>query len=403
MADTYTYKARNPQGALLQGELQADNDALVLSRLREMGYVPLEVKAKKAGLKKEFVLRPGRVKLKDLTVFTRQFATMINSGLPLLRCLSILEQQTAAKELAKVVGKMRTEVEQGASLSESLEQHPKTFNRLFVAMVRAGETGGVLDSVLLRVADTMEAEVALRRKIKSAMTYPIVVFALVVIILTAMLIFVVPTFETLYKDLGGTLPAPTKLLIAASNIVTKYFLFVVAGIAVMIYGARRYILTDRGRRQFDRLKLKIPIFGGLFHKTALSRFSRTLGVLSSSGVPILQALDIVAETVGNSIMADAVRDIQESVKQGENITKPLSRHEIFPPMVVQMLAVGEETGALDTMLEKIAEFYDAEIEATVDSLTALIEPLMVAVVGGTVGAIVISLYLPLFKIFELIK
>ena len=403
MAETYTYRARDAGGTLRTGELQADSDALVLSRLREMGYVPLEVKMKSSGLQREFTLRPGRVKLKDLTVFSRQFATMINSGLPLLRCLSILEQQTTSKELTKIVVQIRTEVEQGSSLSQALAQHPKAFSKLYVAMVRAGETSGSLDGVLLRVADTLEKEVALRRKVKSAMTYPTVVFALVVVILVAMLVFVVPTFEQLYKDLGGSLPAPTKLLIGASQIVRKYFLFVIGGVALTIWGLRRWILTEKGRRLFDRFKLKIPIFGGLFHKSSLSRFARTLGVLSRSGVPILQALDIVVETVGNSVMADAVLDIQSSVKEGESITKPLSRHQIFPPMVVQMMAVGEETGALDTMLEKIADFYDQEVEATVDALTSLIEPLLIAVVGGTVGVIVISLYLPLFKIFELIQ
>ena len=403
MAETYTYRARDAGGTLRTGELQADSDALVLSRLREMGYVPLDVKQKSSGLQREFSLRPGRVKLKDLTVFSRQFATMINSGLPLLRCLSILEQQTSSGELTKILVQIRTDVEQGSSLSQALAKHPKAFSKLYVAMVRAGETSGSLDSVLLRVADTQEKEVALRRKVKSAMTYPTVVFFLVIVILVAMLVFVVPTFEQLYKDLGGTLPAPTKILIGASQIVRKYFLFVIGGAALSVWGLRRWILTDKGRRAFDRFKLKLPVFGGLFHKTALSRFSRTLGVLSKSGVPILQALDIVAETVGNSVMADAVRDIQSSVKEGESITKPLSRHQIFPPMVVQMMAVGEETGALDTMLEKIADFYDQEVEATVDALTSLIEPLLIAVVGGTVGVIVISLYLPLFKIFELIQ
>ncbi|HEX6261602.1 MAG TPA: type II secretion system F family protein [Actinomycetota bacterium] len=403
MAETYTYRARDAGGALRTGEIQADNDALVMSRLRELGYVPLEVKQKSSGLQREFTLRPGRVKLKDLTVFSRQFATMINSGLPLLRCLSILEQQTSSKELGKIIVQVRTEVEQGSSLSQALSNHPKAFSKLYVAMVRAGETSGTLDDVLLRVADTLEKEVELRRKVKSAMTYPTVVFALVILILIAMLVFVVPTFETLYEDLGGTLPVPTKVLIAVSQVVRGYFLWVVAGFVLLIWGFRRWILTDKGRRAFDRFKLKLPIFGKLFHKTALSRFSRTLGVLSRSGVPILQALDIVSETVGNSVMADAVRDIGASVKEGESITKPLSRHDIFPPMVVQMMAVGEETGALDTMLEKIADFYDAEVEATVDALTSLIEPLLIAVVGGTVGVIVISLYLPLFKIFELIK
>jgi type IV pilus assembly protein PilC len=403
VAETYAYKVRDRRGSLVSGELQADNRDLVLARLREMEYIPLEVKRKSAGLKREFSLRPGRVKLKHLAVFSRQFATMVNSGLPLLRTLAILSEQTESKELTRVVGEMRLEVERGSSLSEAMSKYPKAFDKLYVAMVKAGEVSGNLDQVLLRVADTIEKEVSLRQKIKSAMTYPIVVFALVVIILSAILIFVVPTFKDLYAQLGGTLPGPTRLLIAISDIVRRFFLVVVGVIAVGIWLSRRWIRTDKGRYAFDRFKLKIPIFGELFRKTALSRFARTLGTLSRSGVPILQALDIVQETVKNSVVARAVKDVQSSVKEGESLAKPLTRHPVFPPMVVQMMAVGEETGALDTMLGKIADFYDDEVAATVDSLTSLIEPVLIAVVGGAVGAIVIALYLPTFRIFELIE
>jgi type IV pilus assembly protein PilC len=403
VAETYAYKVRDRRGSLVSGELQADNRDLVLARLREMEYIPLEVKRKSAGLKKEISLRPGRVKLKHLAVFSRQFATMVNSGLPLLRTLAILSEQTESKELARIVGEMRLEVEQGASLSESMSKYPKAFDKLYVAMVKAGEVSGNLDQVLLRVADTIEKEVSLRQKIKSAMTYPVVVFALVVIILTAILVFVVPTFKDLYAQLGGTLPGPTRLLIAVSDIVRRFFLIVVGVIVLGIWLLRRWIRTDKGRYAFDRFKLKVPIFGELFRKTALSRFARTLGTLSRSGVPILQALDIVQETVKNSVVARAVKDVQSSVKEGESLARPLTRHPVFPPMVVQMMAVGEETGALDTMLGKIADFYDDEVAATVDSLTSLIEPVLIAVVGGAVGAIVIALYLPTFRIFELIE
>jgi type IV pilus assembly protein PilC len=404
MPDTYTYRVRDRRGSLVAGELQADSRDLVLSRLREQGLIPLEIKVKSKGVQREIkFLTRGKVKLKDLSVFSRQFATMINSGLPLLRSLAILEQQTESKELAKVVGAMRLDVEQGTALSTAMAKHPKAFGRLYVAMVRAGETGGVLDSVLLRLADTLEREVELRRKIKSAMAYPVVVMIVVVLILSAMLLFVVPTFKNLFASLGGTLPLPTRLLLAASEGFKKYFLFVFVAVGAMIFAFRRWKKTDRGRFAVDRLKLKLPIFGQLFRKTALSRFARTLGALSRSGVPLLQSLDIVAETVENGVMANAVRDVQASVKEGESLAQPLSRHEIFPPMVVQMLAVGEETGALDTMLEKVSDFYDDEITATVDALTALIEPLLIVVVGGTVGVIVISLYLPMFRLIDLIK
>jgi type IV pilus assembly protein PilC len=404
LPSTYAYKVRDRQGSLVTGEIAAENQDLVLAKLREMGYVPLEVKAKRgAGLKKEFRLRRGKVKLKHQAVFSRQFATMVNSGLPLLRSLSILEEQTEDKELARIVGEIRADVEKGTALSTAMAKHKRTFSRLYVAMVKAGETAGTLDSVLLRLAENLETEVQLRQKIKSAMTYPIVVFSLVILILSAMLIFVVPTFKDLYGQLGGTLPGPTRLLIAMSDVVRKFFIFVIAGIIALVFVLKRWLRTDTGRHYFDRFKLKIPIFGGLFHKTALSRFSRTLSVLSRSGVPILQSLDIVGETVQNSVVARAVKEVQSSVKEGQSIAGPLEQHKVFPPMVVQMIAVGEETGALDTMLEKIADFYDDEVTATVEALTSMIEPAMIAVVGGTVGAIVIALYLPTFKIFELIQ
>jgi type IV pilus assembly protein PilC len=403
VAETYTYRVRDRAGSLVTGEIAADNQDLVMSKLREMHYIPLEIKKKRAGFQREFSLRPGKVKLKDMSVFSRQFATMVNSGLPLLRTLSILEQQTESKTLKTVLAELRLDVERGASLSGAMAKHPRTFSNLYVAMVRSGETAGSLDTVLLRLADTLEKEVSLRRQIKTAMTYPIVVFGLVILILTAILVFVVPTFKDLYTQLGGTLPAPTRILIFVSDTVRRFFPIVIGAIALAVFLLRRWIKTEKGRYAFDRFKLKIPIFGKLYQKTALSRFSRTLAALSRSGVPILQALEIVAETVHNSIVARAVRDVQTSVREGESIAEPLNKHDIFPPMVVQMIAVGEETGALDSMLDKIADFYDEEVAAAVESLTSLIEPVLIAVVGGVVGGIVICLYLPTFKIFELIR
>ena len=403
MADTYTYRVRDRHGKLVSGEIVGESPDLVLSKLREMRYIPLEIKAKNSGIKKEFHLRKPRVKLKDLAVMSRQFATMINSGLPLLRTLGILENQSESPELKKVVADIRLEVEKGSALSTAMAKHPRGFSKLYVSMVRSGETSGNLDQVLLRLADTIENEVALRHKIKSAMTYPVVVLVMVSLILTAMLLFVVPTFETLYSSLGGTLPLPTRILLAVSAAFQKFFW--VFGLAAIggIYAFRRWKATQNGQYAWDRIKLKMPVFGTLFHKAALSRFSRTLSVLTRSGVPILQALDIVAETVNNSLIARAVIDVQSSVKEGESLAAPLARHEIFPPMVVQMMSVGEETGALDTMLEKIADFYDDEVTAAVESLTALIEPVMIGVVGGAVGTIVICLYMPLFNIVNLIK
>ena len=403
MPQTYDYKVRDRSGSLVSGQLVGDSETLVLQRLREMGMTPVEVKKAGTGLKMEINLRPGRVKLKTIAVFCRQFATMVNSGLPILRALSILADQTENQELRKVLVQSRTDVERGASLSAALAKHPKAFNNLFISMVKAGETGGVLDDVLLSLADQIEKEVEFRRQIKSAMTYPVVVVALVMLILTAMLLFVVPQFETIYTNLGGTLPLPTRILLNISNAFRSYwYMFLLAGI-VGTFLFRRYKRTDAGRARVDAAKIRVPVFGPLFHKVALARFASTLGMLLRSGVPILQALDNVKETVNNRVIADAVDDVKASVREGESIAKPLGKHKVFPPMVVQMMAVGEETGAVDTMLEKVAQFYNNEVTATVDALTSLIEPLLIAVIGGAVGAAVIALYMPMFNIINLVQ
>jgi type IV pilus assembly protein PilC len=404
--ETFTYKVKDKAGKLVEGVLEAENAQLVAGKLRSMGFVPIEI-AQQSGVNvhKELKL-PGfsdRIKLKDVAVFSRQFATMINSGLSLLRSLNILAEQTESKPLAEVVNQVRLDVEKGSSLSQALSKHPKAFPRLYVSMVKAGEVGGALDSVLLRLAETIEKQVELRRKVKSAMTYPVVVAALVLVIVTAMLLFVIPMFQNIYKELGGTLPAPTQFLITISNVCRKFWwaIFVVEiGAAI---GFRRWINSDEGRKAWDAIKLKVPVFGKLVRKTALARFSRTLSALVRSGVPILESLDIVADTAGNHVVAEAVRDTQRAVKQGEPLSRRLEDHEVFPPMVVQMMAVGEETGALDEMLDKIADFYDSEVEATVDALTSLIEPLLIVVMGVCVGGMIISLYLPMFNIIKLIK
>jgi type IV pilus assembly protein PilC len=405
MATTFAYKVRDKGGKMISGTLEADSQSLVASKLKQMGFSPLliEEQKTKAGKKELHMPWGGRVKSKDLAVFSRQFATMINSGLSLLRALNILAEQTENTKLAETVGAVRADIEAGSSLSGALAKHPKVFKRLYVAMIRAGEIGGVLDSVLMRLAENLEKEVALKQKIKSAMTYPTVVFTMVLLILAGMLMFVVPTFKNLYKDLGGILPLPTRVLIGASDTAKKFWYVVVALIVGSAVFIRRWIQTDKGRGSWDAIKLKAPVFGSLVHKTALSRFSRTLSVLMKSGVPILQSLDIVKETVSNAVLSDAVADVASSVKEGESIARPLERHAVFPPMVVQMIAVGEETGALDTMLGKISDFYDQEVEATVEALTSLIEPILIAVMGVAVGGMVVSLYMPMFNIINLIK
>jgi type IV pilus assembly protein PilC len=402
MPDTYEFRVQDLAGKVVTGTLVADSRDLVVSRLREMGYVPLRIGLHKPGMSREISFT-RKVKLKDLAVFSRQFATMVNSGLPILRDLTILEQQTDAKLLAEAVGKIRMEIEGGSSLSGALAKHPKVFSNLYVAMVRSGETGGVLEAVLERLAVSLEREVALRNRIRAAMTYPVVVLGFVSLILLAMLVFIVPQFKSIYESLHGTLPLPTRILLAISAIITHQAPFILVGVGVLIYALRRYIRTPAGRLKWDTLKIKAPVFGPLFHKTALARFSRVFGVLHRSGVPILQSLEVVAEVVNNALISKAITEVQSAVKEGESLSKPLSRHWVFPPMVVQMLAVGEETGSLDSMLDKIAQFYDEEVTSAVDGLTSLIEPVMIFVVGGAVGLAVIALYLPMFNIINLIK
>jgi type IV pilus assembly protein PilC len=406
MAETFTYKVRDRAGKTVEGQIEADNAQLVVSKLRSMGYVPIEIQQQGGKTLSKELKIPGfsdRVKLKDVAVFSRQFATMINAGLSLLRALYILAEQTENKALAEVANQVRIDVEKGASLSAAMAKHPKVFNRLYVAMVKAGEIGGALDSVLLRLADTIEKQVELRRKVKSAMTYPAVVAVLVLVIVTAMLLFIIPMFEDLYAELGGKLPAPTQMLINLSQFIRQYWWLIFGAEIGAVVFFRRWIASEGGRKQWDALKLRAPVFGPLVRKTALARFSRTLSALVRSGVPILESLDIVAETAGNHVVAEAVRDTQSAVKNGEPLAKRLEEHPVFPPMVVQMMAVGEETGAIDEMLDKIADFYDQEVEATVDALTSLIEPLLIVVMGVCVGGMVISLYLPMFNIIKLIK
>jgi len=406
MPETFSYKVRDKSGKLVEGQLEAENAQLVVSKLRSMGYVPIEIEQQggtslSRDLKIPFL--SDRIKIKDVSVFSRQFATMISSGLSMLRSLYILAEQTESKPLAAVVNQVRLDVERGASLSAALAKHPKAFNRLYVAMVRAGEAGGVLDSVLQRLATTIEKQVELRRKVKSAMTYPAVVSLLVLLLVTAMLLFVIPMFENIYGSLGGELPKPTQILINISNVVRKWWFVVFAVEAAIVFAFRKWINSEEGRKRWDTIKLKIPVFGQLAKKTALARFGRTLSALVRSGVPILESLDIVAETSGNWVVSNAVRDTQQQVKRGEPLSKRLEEHDVFPPMVVQMMTVGEETGALDEMLDKIADFYDQEVEATVNALTSLIEPILIVVMGVVIGGMIIALYLPMFDVINLIQ
>lgn len=401
---TFEYSVRDRNGKVLKGRLQAPNEATLVTRLRDMGYTPMSVAEKKTdGLSTELTL-PGsnKVKLKDLAIMSRQFATMVNSGLSLLRSLTILSEQTESKGLKAALTEVRNDVENGQSLSASMAKQNRVFPPIMINMCRAGEVGGFLDQVLLQLAESFEADVKLRAKIKSAMTYPTVVFIIAILAVVGMLLFIVPVFAGMFENLGGELPAPTKVLVWMSGAMKVAAPVLVVG--AVAFGAvwSRVRYNPKVKDFIDPLILKMPVFGALFQKVALSRFSRNLGTMIRSGVPILQSLEIVGDTAGNQVIRKATLDVQESVRTGNSLAGPLANHWVFPPMMVQMLAVGEDTGAMDTMLYKLSEFYDQEVEATTEALTSLIEPLMIAVLGSIIGAMIIALYMPIFKVFELI-
>ena len=408
MATAYAYKGRDSAGKLKSGTIEADSPAHVATKLRGMGVAPVSITqgGGGGGLNREIKIPgigPKKVKLKDLAVFARQFATMINSGLSLLRALTILTEQTESPELARVLGEVRNDIETGSSLSVAMAKHPDVFPSLMTNMCRAGEVGGFLDMVLLQVADNYEAEVKLKNKVKAAMTYPVVVFVIAVLAVIGMLLFIVPVFVGLFSDLGSELPAPTRVLVFLSGLMKFLAPLGVVGLIAFSIVWPKVKRTPQVRNALDPLKLRLPVFGLLFRKIALARFARNLGTMMKSGVPILQSLDIVSSTTGNVVLERAIRDVQSSVRQGESLAQPLTQHKVFPPMVVQMMAVGEDTGALDTMLHKIAEFYDQEVEATTEALTALIEPLMIVVIGAIIGAMIVALYMPIFSLMNAVS
>jgi type IV pilus assembly protein PilC len=403
---TYAYKVRDGSGKLLEGTLDADSDRLVVARLREMGYTPLNIEARKNNVANKELHLPGlggRVPLRELAVFSRQFATLINSGMTLVRALSILVEQTEQPALAKVVADVRVQVERGVSLSAALNEHPKVFNQLYVAMVRAGEASGSLDRALLSLAASMEKQVKLRGEIKSAMAYPVAALCIVVLIASAVLLFIVPIFRKIYKSLNGTLPLPTRILVDISSVMVKFFPIVLVVLVLLVIGLRYLIKTPNGRVAWDTTKLKFPVFGVLVRKTALSRFASTFSALLSAGVPVLEALEITRDAAGNKVVAKGIDSVIDAVKRGEPIGRGLAGHEVFPAMMLHMIGVGEETGSLDDMLAKVSAFLDGEIERMVASLTSLLEPLLIVILGGAVGAMVICLYLPMFNVDKLVN
>ncbi len=403
---TFVYKVRDVRGVPARGELEADSRANAASDLRSKGLTVVEIsEKKKAGISLGKALGDmQRIKSKDVTVFSRQFATMIDSGLALLRALYILEGQTENKKLKTVIGDVRGKVEEGTSLSDALEKHPNVFSRLYVSMTRAGEAGGILDQTLNRVSTQLESEDSLKRQIRSAMVYPLLIASFAIVIMLAMIIFIIPIFAKMYDQLGGQLPLLTRIMVMISNTMTSPFgALVFLAIGGSIYGLVRLKKTPSGQAKWDRMKLHLPMgIGEIIRKLAMARFSRTLGTLVSSGVPILQAIEITGDTAGNIVVSDAMADVKKEIKEGKPMSEPLAHCEIFPPMVTQMIAVGEETGAIDTMLGKIADFYEDEVNASIKSLTSILEPIMMIGVGAIVGTIVISLYLPIFNLMNLV-
>jgi type IV pilus assembly protein PilC len=402
-ATQYAYKVRDAQGRFTEGKVEAVSEAAVAEKLRAMGYVPLQVRPANVGMQREIKLGlKKRIRPKDLAVFARQFATMIDAGLTMLRALTIMSEQVDNPELRKVLRSVKQDIEAGHSLSSAFSRWPRVFPPLMISMTKAGEVGGFLDTTMRQIADNLEAEVKLRSKIKAALTYPTVVFCMAIIMCVALLMFVVPVFQKMFEDLGGELPLPTRILVMISSAMKFLVPLFVLATGALVWWWRRYGKTERVRNVVDPLKLRVPVFGNLFQKLALARFARNLGTLLSAGVPILQALDIVSDTTGSIVIGRALGEVKESVRQGESVAGPLAHHDVFPPMVVQMIASGEESGAVDNMLRKVAEFYDAEVEATTEALTALIEPLMIAFLGGLVGSMIVALYMPMFKIYDMI-
>lgn len=401
MATIYKWTGKSPQGGALKGELTAGSREEVQAYLRRQRIVPTDISQKTKPLFGSF---GGNVKDKDLVIFTRQFATMIGAGLPLVQALEILSKQTENKFFAKSIGDIKNDVEGGSTFADALKKFPRIFSELYSNMVAAGETGGILDTILVRLATYIEKAQKLKRKVKGAMVYPSVVVTIAVLVIAIIMVFVVPTFSKMFATLGGTLPMPTQLIIKISDFLGGMggliTLAVIIGTIVFIVQFRR---TETGQIVTDKIFLKLPIFGILFKKVAVAKFTRTLGTLVSSGVPILDGLNITAKTAGNKVIEKAVLEVRQGVSEGKTIAEPLSASKVFPPMVTQMIAVGESTGALDSMLGKIADFYDDEVDNAVANLTSMIEPLLMVFLGGTVGFIVVAMYLPIFKLITLVK
>jgi len=393
----FKWVAETKKGKVLKGELEAADERIAQLQLKRRNLTIKKIKVKPKDLFENVAFFQPKITAKDVVIFTRQFSTMIDAGLPLVQGLTILAEQTENKTFQNVLKRVTKDVEGGSSLAEALKKHPKVFDGLYVNLVAAGEIGGILDTILQRLAAYIEKAEKLKTRIKGAMTYPIIVVGVAVLVIAIILIFVIPVFQEMFSSFGKALPLPTQIVVNMSDFLKGNIHYVIVGFIVFVFAFKKYRNTKKGRKQTDALALKLPVFGNLLKKSAVARFTRTLGTMISSGVPILDALEIVAKTSGNVVLEEIIYEVRSSIAEGQTIAEPLSEADIFPRMVVQMISVGEATGALDTMLNKIADFYDDEVDAAVEALTSMLEPLLMVFLGGAIGGLVIAMYLPIFQ------
>jgi type IV pilus assembly protein PilC len=393
----YQWVGTNRKNETRKGQMEASNEAVVRSNLMRIKITPSKIKKKPKDLFENVSWLQPVVKQRDIILFARQFSTMIDAGLPIIQCLEILHTQQGNKTFKRMIKEIKEQVEGGATLAEALKRFPKQFDDLFVNMIAAGEAGGILDAILRRLAAYMEKAAKLKAQVKGAMTYPIVTLIIAIVVLGVILVFVIPVFEEMFADFGGELPLPTKIVVIASDMVKSKIIYIIIGIVILGFTLRKFYATEKGQDIADDVVLKIPIFGTLLRKVAVAKFTRTMGTMLSSGVAILEALDIVAKTAGNRTVEKAIYDVRSGIAEGRTMADPLAESGVFPAMVCQMISVGESTGALDAMLEKIADFYDEEVDQAVDNLTSLIEPFMLVFLGVTIGGLVVAMYLPIFK------
>jgi len=396
------WEATTRRGEVKKGEMKIADEAALRRLLRRQGLKSITIKNKPKDLLEYLPFLKQKVNEKSIVVFARIFSTMIDSGLPLIQCLDLLAQQETNKTFAKIITAIKEDIEGGASLTDALKKYPQIFDELFVNLIAAGESGGILDVILGRLSTYMEKAMKLKRKVKGALTYPISVLVISIGVVSLLLLKVIPVFQKMFSDMGGALPAPTQFLVNASEFMQHYFVYMIAAVIAAIFGFKQFYRTEKGMVLVDRALLKLPVFGPLLKKVAVAKFTRTLSTMMSSGVPILDGLAIVSRTSGNKIVEEALMNTRRSISEGKTIAEPLEASGLFPPMVVQMIAVGEHTGALDTMLAKIADFYDDEVDAAVNAMTALLEPFMMVFLGGVVGGMIIAMYLPIFQMASVV-